>query len=105
MISAIIGVILGLIFIGAVLAGQVGLSLYVLILGIYMVGGSILMLLYPAHTRDVFNALFLQQNPLGQSAMLWMTGLMRIVIGVGLLYAAVYVAPAQEDRARGLMPA
>lgn len=90
-ITGVVEIILGLLFIGAVLAREVGLGLYVLLFGIYMAGAGIMMLLYPAHFRSIMDLLFLKQTPLGQAAILWMTGLLRIIIGVGLLYAAVMV--------------
>jgi hypothetical protein len=78
---------LGVTLIVAYLRRLIGLRLFVLILGIYAVAGGLVMFAAPPFMVDVLKTVFLNRGPVVQATVLWTSGLIRMAIGVALIYA------------------
>ena len=86
-LTGVLGLAIGVVFVTAAVKRQVGLKLFMLIIGAYMMVGSAVMFTSPSFIQDLTDAIFLKR-PIGtQLTLLWATGLLRIAIGAAMLYA------------------
>jgi hypothetical protein len=83
----VLGAAIGIVFVVVAVKRLVGLRLFVLILGIYEILGSLALFAAPALFRDLIDALYLNRTPEFQLTVLWLSGLLRIGLGAALLYA------------------
>lgn len=91
------GLIIGAILLIAYFNRLVGLRLFVLILGIYMLVVGLAALAGPEVIRDLIDALLLRRGPGFQVVVLWVSGLIRIALGIALIYAVARPQrPAEE---------
>lgn len=82
-----IGAAVGVVLLIAYFNRLVGLRLFVLILGIYMIAAGLIALAGPELMRDLIYALLLRRAPAFQLVVLWVSGLVRIALGIALLYS------------------
>lgn len=88
-IAGAVGVVMGAILVVAYARKLVGLRLFVVILGTYMIIAGLVTLAGPELVRDLIHALLLRRGPGFQMMILWVSGLIRIALGCALLYAVI----------------
>lgn len=81
--------VLGLLLIAAGLRRVVGLTTYVLILGSYLALLSVVLLVAPDRLIDMVHKSFLDVPPATQTIVLWLSGLLRMLLGAALFWAAM----------------
>jgi len=79
---------IGIVLLMAALLRAVKLRLFVLILGLWILLAGAALLLIPAMMRDTAYAFFLNRAHGTQMTMMIVSGLVRVVIGILLVYAA-----------------
>ncbi len=99
LISGFVAIAIGMELVAASVTRRVGLRTFVAVIGVIMAVFGLVCAIQPGWVRDLGHAAFLQQ-PWGlQLLLLWITGAVRILIGAGLIYAALrqpmVTAPAQ----------
>lgn len=95
----VLGLGIGIVFVVAAAKRLVGLRLFVLIAGLYMIVAGLVVFASPPLIRDLIDALFLKRSPASQLTLLWTTGLLRIGIGAALIYAVA--KPPRLDSTAG----
>lgn len=93
----ILAVAIGILLVVASIKKQVGLRLFVLILGLYVLVSGVVTFAGPSLMRDLVEALVLKRTLQFQVTMLWTAGLLRIGLGGALLYAAIRLPRAQTQ--------
>jgi len=83
----VLGLAIGVVFVVAAAKRLVGLRLFVLIVGLYVIVGSLVVFASPALIARLIDAIFLKCSPASQLTVLWASGLLRIGIGAALIYA------------------
>ena len=86
--AGVLGAAIGAILIAAALKRAVGLRLFVLMFGVYMLVVCAVVFAAPDLMIDLVNALLFKRSSGAQSTVLWLGGLLRIAIGGALLWAA-----------------
>lgn len=81
--SGLFMIVVAVLLIVAYVKKQVGLRLFVLILGIYLLLAGITILVAPSVLRDLVERLILSHA----ATVIWTAGLVRVVLGGALLYA------------------
>lgn len=78
---------------------QIGLRLFVAIIGVLTLAGGVMMLVAPEFARDLVNAMIVQRSRGFQVFLVSASGLARMVIGLLILYAFVKrpVAPTANQ--------
>ncbi len=88
-VTGAVGLVIGVILLIAWAKRLVGLRLFMLILGIYVVVAGLVTLSGPELVRDLIYALLLRRGPGFQLMILWISGTVRIALGCAVMYAAL----------------
>ncbi len=88
-ILGIVELVLGLILIAAALNRAIGLTTFALILGTYVILIGIALIVAPGRLIGLSNALLLDASPATQSAVLGLSGVVRILIGAALFWSTM----------------
>jgi len=94
----VVELVLGVVLIVAALRRAVGLTTFVLLMGSYLVVLSVVMFVAPGRLVDIVRASVVDASPGAQIAVLWMSGLLRILLGSALFWGAI-LAPRRAGPA------
>jgi hypothetical protein len=81
------GVLFGIVLLIGIMERAVGLRLFLGIVSVISIAGGGVLLVRPEFTRDIVDALLLNRSHFVQVFDMWLVGLIRIAIGIALLYA------------------
>jgi len=91
------GVLFGVILLIGVLERAVGLRAFFAVVSVISIASGGLLLARPDLMRDMADALFLNRSSAVQVFDVWLSGLVRIGIGIALLYALIRPAGRQPE--------
>lgn len=92
-IAGIVGLVIGLVLLAAASRRLVGLRLFVMVVGGVAIALGLVAIAEPGLVKDLGYALLLRRSWGFQLAVLWTTGILRILLGGALVYAAMKPPP------------
>lgn len=98
-VLGVLELVIGVVLLAAALRRVVGLRTYVLVLGIWLIVVAVVMFAAPYFLIDLIYAMLLNRAHSVQLGVLWASGLVRILLGSALIWAAA-VPPSRSNAAQ-----